>query len=286
MDRKKVTIRVLNDKAAKGEKISMLTCYDYPTAMMEEAAGIDIILVGDSLGMTVLGYETTLPVDMDTMVTHASAVRKGAPAAFVIGDMPYMSYQTDVPTAIRNAGRFMAEAGCDAIKLEGGRNVAHTIKALTEATIPVMGHIGLTPQALAQLGGFRAQGRDADTAVQVIEDAKLLEEAGAVAILLEAIPPEVARIITERVSIPIIGIGCGPHCHGQLLIVHDLLGFFAAFTPKFVKKYADLNAVIKQAFEAYRQDVEQGQFPEPEHCYTMREGELEKLESRLKRRGI
>lgn len=279
MAREKVTIPYLYQKKARGEKITMLTCYDYPTALLEEKAGVDIILVGDSLAMTVLGYESTLPATMDVMVVHAQAVRRGAPGAFLIGDMPYMSYQVSKEEAIRNAGRFMAEAGCDAVKLEGGRNVAEVVEALTRATIPVMGHLGLTPQSIAQLGGFRAQGRDVDTALRVVEDARILEEAGAFAILLEAVPPEVGKIVTERASIPIIGIGAGPHCDGQLLIVHDMLGFFEAFTPKFVKKYADLNGVILNAFREYMEDVKTGRFPAPEHCYTMKPGEAARLEA-------
>ncbi len=286
MERSKVTIPTLVEKMQKKQPITMLTCYDYPTALLEERAGIDIILVGDSLGMTVLGYDSTLPVTMDVMVVHAQAVRRGAPTAFLIGDMPYMSYQVSIPEAIRNAGRFMAEAACDAVKLEGGRNVADVVAALTKATIPVMGHIGLTPQSIAQLGGFRAQGRDAETAVHVIEDAKNLEEAGAFAILLEAIPPEVAKVVAERASIPIIGIGAGPHTHGQLLIVHDLLGFFDRFTPKFVKKYADLNSAITQAFTAYKDDVVGGRFPEPQHNYALKAGELAKLGQLLKDKGL
>jgi len=282
MSREKVTISTLREKMSNGEPITMLTCYDYPTALLEDKAGIDIILVGDSLAMTVLGYDGTLPATMDMMVTHAQAVRRGAPNAFLIGDMPYMSYQADVSEAIRNAGRFMAEAGCDAIKLEGGRTVAKTIRALTDATIPVMGHLGLTPQALAQLGGFKAQGRDAQTAKRVIEDAKILEEAGAAMILLEAVPPDVSKIVAERASVPIIGIGSGLHCHGQLLIVHDMLGFFEAFTPRFVKKYVDLNSAILKAFEDYRDDVVSRRFPEPKHCYGMKKGEQEKLVKMLK----
>ena len=286
MERSKVTIPTLVEKMQKKQPITMLTCYDYPTALLEERAGIDIILVGASLGMTVLGYDSTLPVTMDVMVVHAQAVRRGAPTAFLIGDMPYMSYQVSIPEAIRNAGRFMAEAACDAVKLEGGRNVADVVAALTKATIPVMGHIGLTPQSIAQLGGFRAQGRDAETAVHVIEDAKNLEEAGAFAILLEAIPPEVAKVVAERASIPIIGIGAGPHTHGQLLIVHDLLGFFDRFTPKFVKKDADLNSAITQAFTAYKDDVVGGRFPEPQHNYALKAGELAKLGQLLKDKGL
>ncbi|ATW23429.1 3-methyl-2-oxobutanoate hydroxymethyltransferase [Candidatus Formimonas warabiya] len=266
--RHKVTIQTLRDKVEKGQKITMITGYDYPMALLEERAGIDIILVGDSLGMTVLGYDSTLPVEMDIMLEHAKAVRRGAPTAYVIGDMPYMSYQVSVEEAVRNAGLYM-KAGMDAVKLEGGRNVADVIAALTKATIPVMGHLGLTPQSIAMLGGFKAQGRDIGAAEALIADAKALEEAGAVSILLEAVPPEVAKIITERANIPIISIGAGPNCHGQLLIVHDMLGFFDAFTPKFVKKYADLNKIILDALGQYVQDVESGTFPAEEHFYKM-----------------
>jgi len=280
--REKVTIPALMAKKSRREKITMLTCYDYPTALLEEKAGVDIILVGDSLAMTVLGHPSTLTATMDVMIVHAQAVRRGAPGAFLIGDMPYMSYQVSKEEAIRNAGRFMAEAGCDAVKLEGGRNVVEVVEALTKATIPVMGHLGLTPQSIAQLGGFKAQGRDVDTALRVIEDAKLLEEAGAFAILLEAVPPEVGQIITERASIPIISIGAGPHCDGQLLIVHDMLGFFEAFTPKFVKKYSNLNEIILGAFQAYIDDVTSGRFPAPEHCYNMKPGEAARLKELVK----
>lgn len=275
--RAKVTISTLREKVARGEKITMLTGYDYPLALAEEAAGVDIILVGDSLGMTVLGYDSTLPVRMDTMIDHAQAVRRAAPTAYVIGDMPYLSYQISVEQAVANAGRFMKEAGCDAVKLEGGRNVVDVVAALTKATIPVMGHIGLTPQSIAMLGGFKSQGRNLAAAEALIEDAKALEAAGAVALLLEAMPPEVGKIITERANIPVIGIGAGPYTHGQLLIVHDMLGFFDAFTPKFVKKYADLNGVIRTALAEYVADVQSGTFPAPEHYYKMQAGEAEAL---------
>ncbi|MCL4426546.1 MAG: 3-methyl-2-oxobutanoate hydroxymethyltransferase [Firmicutes bacterium] len=283
--REKVTITTLQAKKARGEKITMLTCYDYPTALLEEKAGVDILLVGDSLAMTVLGHPSTLTATMDVMIVHAQAVRRGAPGAFLIGDMPYMSYQISKKEAIRNAGRFMAEAGCDAVKLEGGRNMAEVVEALTKATIPVMGHLGLTPQSIAQLGGFKAQGRNVDTALRVIEDAKILEEAGAFAILLEAVPPEVGKIITKQASIPIISIGAGPQCDGQLLIVHDMLGFFDAFTPKFVKKYANLNETILQAFREYIDDVTSGRFPASEHFYNMKPGEAARLEAQVKDRN-
>ncbi|MDK2881891.1 MAG: 3-methyl-2-oxobutanoate hydroxymethyltransferase [Bacillota bacterium] len=277
MVRSKVTITTLREKVARGEKITMVTGYDYPLALAEEKAGVDIILVGDSLGMTVLGYDSTLPVRMDTMIDHAQAVRRAAPTAYVIGDMPYLSYQISIEQAVANAGRFMKEAGCDAVKLEGGRNVLDVVAALTKATIPVMGHIGLTPQSIAMLGGFKSQGRSLAAAEALIEDAKALEEAGAVALLLEAVPPEVGKIITSRANIPVIGIGAGPYCHGQCLIVHDMLGFFEAFTPKFVKKYADLNSIIVKALEEYISDVKGGTFPGPEHCYKMQPGEGEAL---------
>jgi 3-methyl-2-oxobutanoate hydroxymethyltransferase len=211
-------------------------------------------------------------------------VRKGAPNVFLIGDMPYMSYQVSAQEAVRNAGRFMAECGCDAIKLEGGREVLDTVKAILRATVPVVGHIGLTPQSIAMLGGFKAQGRDADAAARLIEDAKLLEEAGVCMILVEAVPPEVGKIIAERAQIPIVGIGAGPHVDGQCLIVHDMLGMFEAFTPKFVKKYASIGEQIVAALKDFTQDVARGGFPAPEHCYKMPEAEVRKLEELLKQR--
>ena len=278
--RKKVTIQTLRDKMAAKTRISMITGYDFPLAQLEERAGIDIILVGDSLGMTVLGYDSTLPVGMDIMIEHCQAVRRGAPGAFLVGDMPFMSYQTGPRDAVVNAGRFMKEAGTDAVKLEGGRNVQDIVAALTKATIPVMGHLGLTPQSIAMLGGFKAQGRSLAAAEALIEDARALEEAGAVMILLEAVPPELAQLISERATIPIIGIGAGPYVHGQLLIVHDMLGFFDAFTPKFVKKYANLNATIADALAAYIQDIESGAFPQPEHNYKMEAEALAQFKER------
>lgn len=279
--REKVTIGTLRKKVEENRKITMLTAYDYPMALLEERAGIDIVLCGDSLGMTVLGYDSTLPVDMDTMVIHAAAVRRGAPNVFLVGDMPYMSYQVNKEEAIRNAARFMAEAKCDCVKLEGGLNMADTVRAMVNATIPVMGHLGLTPQSLAQLGGFKSQGRDSVSALKIIEDARALEDAGISLLLLEAVPPQVAKIITERSKIPVISIGAGPYCHGQLLIVHDMLGFFDAFTPKFVKKYADLNNVILNALNEYVHDVETSSFPGSEHCYTIKDSELEKVLEKL-----
>lgn len=280
---KKITIQTLLEKKQKQEPITWLTAYDYPTAQFEEKAGIDIILVGDSIGMTIFGYDSTLPVTMDLLIPHTQAVRKGAPNVFLIGDMPYMSYQINPQEAIRNAGRFMAECACDAVKLEGGKEVVETIKALVKATIPVVGHLGLTPQSIAMLGGFKAQGRTASTAIRIIEDARALEEAGVCMILLEAVPPEVSKIVTENATVPVIGIGAGPDVDGQCLIVHDMLGMFEAFTPKFVKKYANIGEQIVEALEAFKEDVNKGGFPGPEHCYKMPEAEARKLRQMLKK---
>jgi len=282
--RKKVTIHTLMEKKAKGEKITFLTAYDFPTAVIEDKAGIDIILVGDSLGMCVYGFDNTLPVTMDMMVNHAKAVKKGAPNCFIIGDMPYMSYQVSVEQAITNAGRLMQEAGVDSVKLEGGIEMADKVSAITKAGIPVIGHIGLTPQSVAMLGGFKAQGRDAVAAIKIIEDAKALEEAGCVCILLEAIPAELAKIITENSKIPTLGIGAGPYCDGQVLVVHDLLGFFGGHVAKFVKQYANMNEYIEKALIEYKADVENKKFPGPEHYYKISEEELEKLKKVLEKR--
>ena len=260
-----------------GEKITFLTAYDFPTAQFAEAAGLDMLLVGDSLGMCVYGYRGTLPVVMDQMIYHADAVRRGAPNTFVIGDMPFMSYQSSLKKAVENAGRFLKEADCDAIKLEGGVRIAPQIKAIVEAGIVVMGHIGLTPQSSGQLGGHKAQGRPAKTARLVVEDARAVQEAGAQMILLEAIPPEVGRYITEDLDIPVLSIGAGPHCDGQLLIVSDAIGQFQAFTPKFVKKYCNVAAMVTDAMKAYAAEVKGGDFPGDEHCYKMIEGEEEKF---------
>lgn len=279
---KKVTVHTLLEKKRTKQPITWLTAYDFPMAQFEEKAGIDIILVGDSIGMTTFGYDSTLPVTMDLLIPHTQAVRKGAPNVFLIGDMPYMTYQVCAQEAVRNAGRFMAECGCDAVKLEGGREVLDTVKALIRATVPVVGHLGLTPQSIAMLGGFKAQGRDADAALRLIEDARTLEEAGVCMILLEAVPPEVGKVVAERARIPIVGIGAGPHVDGQCLIVHDMLGMFDAFTPKFVKKYAAIGEQIVQALNVFKEDVKAGGFPAAEHCYGMPEVESQKLRELLK----
>jgi 3-methyl-2-oxobutanoate hydroxymethyltransferase len=277
MSRKKVTILDLKGKKEKGETITMLTAYDYPTGLLVDQAGIDIILVGDSLAMVVLGHENTVAVTMDEMLHHCKAVARGARNPLLVGDMPFMSYQVDVKEAIRNAGRFLKEGGMDVIKLEGGRDMAPTVKAIVDAGIPVMGHIGLTPQTVSKLGGYRVQGRDVATAKALIDDALALEDAGAFSLILEAIPGPVAKLITERVSIPTIGIGAGPDCDVQVLVIHDLIGLFDRFVPKFVKQYANIFPTITGALEDYRDEVIAGTFPGPEHGYSMSEETLRAL---------
>ena len=266
----------------KGEKITYLTAYDFPMASFCEKSGIDMILVGDSAGMVVHGLSGTVPMTMDQMIMHSQIVRRGAPNTFIIGDMPFLSYQVSREGAIENAGRFFKEAEVDAIKLEGGRRVIKQIEGIIEGGMSVMGHIGLTPQSSGQLGGFKAQGRTADTAMEVIKDALAIEKAGAFALLVEAIPPEVGKVITDMLRIPVLGIGAGMYTDGQVLIIGDMLGYFEAFTPKFVKKYANLAEVIDKAFREYIDDVRTGKFPEEKHCYRMVEGESDKLEGMLK----
>jgi 3-methyl-2-oxobutanoate hydroxymethyltransferase len=260
-----------------GEKIAWLTAYDYPTAQFEEAAGIDMILVGDSLGMCVYGYSGTVPVTMDQCIVHAEAVRRGAPDTFVVGDMPLGSYQPSDEVAVANAIRFLKEANVDAVKLEGGVRTLDRVRALLDAGVAVCGHIGLTPQSSGQLGGHKAQGRTVEAAQLVVEDARALCQAGVQLLLIEAVPPEVAGFIRRELPIPVLGIGAGADVDGQLLIVSDVLGTFAAFTPKFVRKYADLAAVSTAALEEYVADVRGGAFPEEQHCYRMLEGEAEKF---------
>lgn len=277
-ERKKVTLPVLFEKVAKGEPITWLTCYDYPTAYFQDKAGVDMILVGDSLGMTMLGYDSTLPVTMNDMIRHTQAVRRGAPNVFLIGDMPYMSYQASNETAVLNAGRFMAEAGCDAIKLEGGREMAPRIAAITAAGIPAFGHLGLTPQSASALGGFRLQGKSALQAKKIVEDAKILEEAGAVGVLLELVPDRVCQLITERAEGCIImSLGSGPDAHGQLLIYHDLFGLYPKFTPRMAKVYGNAGEVIQNGLIQYVQEVQAKQFPEPKNYFGMKDAEYEEL---------
>jgi 3-methyl-2-oxobutanoate hydroxymethyltransferase len=281
--RKKVTITTLFKKVAAGEPLTWLTGYDYPTAYFHEQAGIDMILVGDSLGMTMLGYDSTLPVTMDDMIRHTQAVRRGAPTTFVIGDMPYMSYQPSVETAVRNAGRFMAETGCDAIKLEGGREMADRIAGIVAAGIPAIGHLGLTPQSASALGGFRVQGKSALQAKKIVQDAKALEEAGAFMILLEMVPDRVCQLITEQAENCIImSLGSGPHAHGQLLIYHDLFGLYPKFTPRMAKVYGNAGEVILNGVRQYVAEVTNGQFPQPENYFGMKDEEYNELLASLK----
>jgi len=250
-----------------GKKITMLTAYDYPFARILDEAGIDGVLVGDSLGMVVQGLENTLPVSMDEMIYHTKMVSRGVRNALVIGDMPFMSYQTGTGDALRNAGRFLKEAGASAIKLEGGREVAEQIKAMTRSDIPVMAHIGLTPQSIHRMGGYKVQGKTADAAKRLIEEAHMVEDAGAFSLLLEAIPMELAKTITDELTIPTIGIGAGPHCDGQVLVLHDVIGLFERFVPKFVKRYADLRGETLRAVREYREEVEKGLFPSEENSF-------------------
>ena len=268
-EKKKHSVHTIQKMKAEGKKVAWLTAYDYPTAVFAEAAGMDMLLVGDSLGMCVYGYEGTVPVTMDQCIVHCEAVRRGAPNTFVIGDMPFMSYQTSDQDAVRNAGRFLKEADVDAVKLEGGKRVLSRIQAILDAGIVVCGHIGLTPQSSGQLGGHKAQGRTIASARLLIEDALAIEEVGAQLLLLEAVPPEVAGFIAKRLAIPVFSIGAGPECDGQLLIVSDLIGQFQAFTPKFVKKYCNVADVITNAMREYVTDVKAGRFPTDEHCYHM-----------------
>jgi 3-methyl-2-oxobutanoate hydroxymethyltransferase len=255
----------------------MLTAYDYPTALAMDQAGVDAILVGDSLAMVVLGYENTLPVTMEEMLHHSRAVARGAKSALLIGDMPFMSYQVSAQEATRNAGRFLQQGGMDAVKLEGGRERAEAVRCITSAGIPVMGHIGLTPQSINQLGGFRAQGKTAIAARRLVEDALVLEEAGCFSLVLESVPARLAELISKKISIPTIGIGAGVGCDGQVLVTHDLLGLFDRFTPKFVRKYADFHHEMQKAFTDYIEDVETRRFPAKEHSVEMDDKEWDAL---------
>ncbi|RME90062.1 MAG: 3-methyl-2-oxobutanoate hydroxymethyltransferase [Anaerolineae bacterium] len=273
--RKKVTTRTFLRKKERGEPITMLTAYDYPTALAMDRAGVDSILVGDSLGMVVLGYENTLPVTMDEMIHHCRAVARGARYALLIGDMPFLSYQVSTEEAVRNAGRFLQEGGMDAVKLEGGRERLETVRAIVGAGIPVMGHLGLTPQSIHQLGGFRTQGKTAQAAYRLLEDALLLEEAGCFSIVLESVPAQLAEFVSRRLHIPTIGIGAGVGCDGQVLVTHDLLGLFDRFTPRFVKRYANLHAEMQRAFRDYIADVKAKAFPGEEHSVAMDDEEWE-----------
>lgn len=275
--RSKITTSTFRQKKQHGEIITMLTAYDYPTAHAIDQAGIDSILVGDSLGMVVLGYTNTLPVTMEDMLHHCRAVARGAHYALLIGDMPFMSYQAALHDAVRNAGRFLQEAGMDAVKLEGGRERIEVIKAIISAGIPVQGHLGLTPQSVHQFGGFRPQGRDAQAAARLLEDARMLQDAGCFSLVLESVPARLASLVSKRLQVPTIGIGAGAGCDGQVLVTHDLLGLFDRFTPRFVKKYANLHAVLAEAFTAYKNEVIAGEFPSAGHTVDMPDEEWQKF---------
>ena len=283
MTKKKLTRFDLQNLKESEKKAVWVTAYDYWTAQFAEQAGMDMILVGDSLGMCIYGYEGTIPVTMDQCIYHSEAVRRGAPNTFIIGDMPFLSYQVNIEEAVRNAGRFFKEPRVDAIKLEGGRRVCPQIRAIVDGGMLVMGHIGLTPQSSGQLGGFKAQGRTAEAALELIEDARAVQKAGAFSLLVEAVPPEVCKIIRDDLTIPVYSIGAGVDADGQVMICSDILGIFQAFTAKFVKKYANLGEQTLKAMEAYAEDVRKGKFPEAQHTYNMVEGELPKLKAALKK---
>jgi 3-methyl-2-oxobutanoate hydroxymethyltransferase len=274
-----VTIQQLLERKRQGEKITMLTAYDYPLAKLVDAAGVDIVLVGDSLGMVVLGYETTAPVTMEEMLHHAKAVRRGVSRALLVGDMPLHSLATSVADALRNARRFVQEAGCEAVKVEWKPGIEETARAITAAGIPVMGHVGLTPQTAASEGGFGMRGKDAESARRIVDQATALQEAGCCSMVLECVPDLVAKEITQRLRIPTIGIGSGPFCDGQVVVLYDLLGLFDRFTPRFVKRYADLAATIRQAATLYVSDVKAGRFPGAEHTSTMAPQEAAKFKA-------
>ncbi len=281
--RQKVTIRTLLARKREGRKISMLTCYDYSTARLMEEAQVDSLLVGDTYGEVCLGHSSTLPVKLDHMVTVAAGVRRGAPTCFLVGDMPYLSYQVSHAEAIRNAGRFMAEAGCDCVKVEVDRRLLPTVEAMVTAGIPVMAHLGLRPQWVNSIGGYLTQGRKADDALRMIEDAKMMERAGAVALLLEAVPAEVAGVITANSAGPVIGIACGPQCDGQVAVMHDMLGYSSGHPPKSIKVYAHLHAPLVDAFRSYANEVASGVFPATEHSTAMAPDELAALRAALSR---
>jgi 3-methyl-2-oxobutanoate hydroxymethyltransferase len=267
--RKKIRITDIQDRKERHRPITMLTAYDYPTGVLVDRAGTDIILVGDSLAMVVLGYENTVSVTMDEMLHHCRAVARGAKMPLLVGDMPFMSYQVSIPQAIENAGRFLKEGSMDVVKLEGGRERADVVRAIVDAGIPVQGHIGLTPQTISKLGGFRVQGKSVEAGLRLLDDALALEEAGCFSIVLEGIPDRLATLITERLRIPTVGIGAGKGCDGQVLVLHDALGMFDRFTPKFVKKYANFFGDGSEALKKYMDEVMEGNFPGPEHVYTM-----------------
>ena len=273
----KTTVSTLKKQKENGEKITMLTCYDYSMAKLMDEAGIEILLIGDSLGNTMLGYENTLPVTMEDMIAHTAAVSRGAKNAFVLADMPFMSYQTSVYDAVLNAGRLMKEGHAHGVKLEGGARVCPQIEAIVAADIPVCAHIGLTPQSINAFGGFKVQGKSEEAARQLVEDAKKVEAVGASLLVMECVPAKLAEVITKTVSIPTIGIGAGAGCDGQVLVNQDMLGMFSDFTPKFVKRFANVGEIMKQAFADYSAEVKAGTFPAPEHTYAISDEVIEKL---------
>lgn len=279
MARKKIDIGTLQANKRQGKKITMLTAYDYPTARLLDEVGIDTLLVGDSLGNVVLGYENTLPVTMDEMLHHVKAVTRAVKYAHVIGDMPFMSYNISAEQAIANCGRMLKEGGADSIKLEGGAAVADTVKRIVKAGIPVVGHLGLTPQTAGMIGGYRVQGATAQSAQQILDDALLLEDAGAFLLVLECIPDRVGELISQKLAIPVIGIGAGSGCDGQVLVVNDMLGLKGGYAPKFVKNFADLDGIVRQAVQSYKQEVESGDFPAKEHSFAIPDDEFEKIDN-------
>jgi 3-methyl-2-oxobutanoate hydroxymethyltransferase len=274
------TVATIKNKKLKGEKISMLTAYDYSTAKLADEVGVDMLLVGDSLGMVVLGYESTVPVTMEEMLHHTSAVVRGAKQALVVGDLPFMTYQASVEEAMHNSGRMLKEAGAQAVKLEGGRHMAETIRRLVQSGIPVMGHIGLTPQSINTLGGFKVQGKTEQSALDLIADAEALDQAGVFAMVLECVPTPLAKLVTERVSVPTIGIGAGQSCDGQVQVINDILGL-SDFVPKHAKQYVRLSEIIADAVKSYVDDVKGGQFPTQQQCFTMDENIIEDLKRQL-----
>lgn len=281
VSRSKITINTLRARKRESQKFSMLTCYDFSTARLMEKAGIDSLLVGDTYAEVCLGHSTTLPVTVEHMVTITAAVRRGAPSVYLVGDMPYLSFQVCPEDAIRNAGRFMAQAGCDCVKVEVDRRLVKTVEAMSAATIPVMAHLGLKPQSIQSVGGYRVQGKLASDAIRLVEDAKIMEEAGAVALLLEAVPLEVARIITESTELPVTGIVSGPDCDGQVLVFHDMIGYGGGHPPRSVTPYAQLHEQLAGAFAAYAKDVAEGGFPRAEKSVAMDPAELKKLHQAL-----
>lgn len=283
MSTQKVSILDVQQAKEENRKLTMMTAYDYPFGLLADEAGIDIVLVGDSLGMVVMGLEGTVAVNMEHMIHHIRAVTRGCKNPFIVGDMPFMSYNTSIRDAIINAGRLLKEGGCESIKLEGGVDFAPTIDAIVRAGIPVQGHIGLTPQTASALGGFKMQGRDAAAAKQIIDDARALEDAGVFSMILEAVPAPLGKLVAEAVKVPVIGIGAGPDVDGQVLVTHDMIGLFDKFVPKFVKQYTNIRKVILEALGEYKDEVIKVKFPAPEHSFKMPEEALEQLKKLIKK---